>query len=510
MLTTIPPLWRDLDSYNQVTRSPGASAAGGHGPLYGLAARLPLYAGYLLERVSGQTGPWTENFYEHPRLTDSGIFLLLVAQHLALAAAVLTLIISAARRFWMRFALATLFALNPVFYTFAQCVGSESLSLICIVLFAAAGLRLLRSPGTPTRNAWIVFGVTLFAAIFARYANLLLLLALPLTYLLVALLRRSRDALRNARIAFAIGMMCLVGGRISVAAVCRIEGMKYFSRSGVTFLWRASFLQNVPEPRRSALLETVAARTNSADARQVISLLSATLRDGLPIDAGRTIEQLQATLASEGKPAKARRIHQALNEALRAFLAPPTPEHWAAAQSDFARALRMRPPEVVEFLFLTTAYYFAHRESMPEVAQLVTFRDYSEETLWAIPRHNAYFQLWRNVSMNQCLLLCAAGAMTLLIISGRSRIPDLVVIASYGIILVLAGLGMVEATALIGEIIPRYTLPLWALVWLACLIYAGAIADTFGEGKVRRAPREAGCAGWRPLPVDRTTQAGPE
>ncbi|HEX8280557.1 MAG TPA: hypothetical protein VF551_04210, partial [Chthoniobacterales bacterium] len=82
----MPPLWRDSDAYNQLTQHPAFATYVGHGPLYCLVARIPLYAGYAIERLRGSISPVPE-FLANAGLTDSGILLVVVAQHLALSLA---------------------------------------------------------------------------------------------------------------------------------------------------------------------------------------------------------------------------------------------------------------------------------------------------------------------------------------------------------------------------------------------------------------------------------------
>ena len=49
MLSVIPPLWRDVDAYVQLTLPPGFETILRYGPLYSFAARIPLYVGFAVD-----------------------------------------------------------------------------------------------------------------------------------------------------------------------------------------------------------------------------------------------------------------------------------------------------------------------------------------------------------------------------------------------------------------------------------------------------------------------------
>ena len=44
----MPPLWKDVDAYNQTVRPPGLVTILLHGPLYCTLSRVPLWFGYLI------------------------------------------------------------------------------------------------------------------------------------------------------------------------------------------------------------------------------------------------------------------------------------------------------------------------------------------------------------------------------------------------------------------------------------------------------------------------------
>ena len=471
MLATIPPLWRDADAYHQLMQSPAQSTAEGHGPLYGIAARLPLYLGYQFERIPHDAS--VQSFFSRPRLTDTGIYLLIGAQHLALCGGALGLIVAATKILWCRLVLALFFAGNSAFYTFAHCVGSEGLSLVSILVLTLAGLSLLKSED---KRSWIFFALALLICVLTRYANFLLILVLPLTFLLQVWPRRSLLPLRSAGIALAIGLACLVLARIAASVLSESGGQHYYSRAGFTFLWRLNFLEGVPEPRRGVLLDKVSARTNSNDAGALIATLRQMLETGEPLSPIPIYWRFHGALSTPEKAVSSRRFHQGLNATARAFLLPPRAEHWKAAERDFARSLRTSLQLMSATLFNTTVFCFEHGAEMPELAALSTFRHHTPAGLMNLVDSRIYFRPGKILSLGGALLLWAGLVVSLLIMTAHGR-RRLITLFHYGFALVLSGGVILQATALLADLSPRYTLPLWALTWFSTIILAGTLAD---------------------------------
>ena len=73
------------------------------------------------------------------QLTNTGVWLLIIAQHLALCGAAFYFILTISRFFLVRLALALAWASNALLYTFAHCVGSETLGMIFVVLVVTTG-----------------------------------------------------------------------------------------------------------------------------------------------------------------------------------------------------------------------------------------------------------------------------------------------------------------------------------------------------------------------------------
>src|SRR5207245_9891045 len=100
--------------------------------------------GYAIDCVAHRAPLPTPSFFIHPTLTDSGVFSLLLSQHISLCFATFYLIAETTRLFWVRLVLAVAWAANPLFYTVAHCIGTETLSLILVLLIGATGLRIIR------------------------------------------------------------------------------------------------------------------------------------------------------------------------------------------------------------------------------------------------------------------------------------------------------------------------------------------------------------------------------
>ena len=113
------------------------------------------------------------------------MYSLVVLQHGAVWCGAVYLIYAIARTLLLRVFLAVCFASQPLFYAFAHCVGSETLSMIVILLLAGSGVRLmLHYPDIGARD-WIIFTVCLAAASLTRHINCVLAVVLPTTMILI-------------------------------------------------------------------------------------------------------------------------------------------------------------------------------------------------------------------------------------------------------------------------------------------------------------------------------------
>jgi len=491
MIATVPPLWRDVDAYNQVTHHPLIPTYWGHGPAYCYAARVPLLLGEQLERWRGLPPPDSEHASSH--LTNAGIWLLIMAQHLALGGAALYFVLTVSRFFWVRLALALAWASNALFYAFAHCVGSETLSLILIVGVAARGCRLMTNRCQASWKDWYVFAIGLSLCLLCRQVNRWLVLLLPASFLLSWAQSRSSSLfasgdrgrrwlrgigtrnLRQAVIAMAIGLACLGAANSLPHSLARKTKLHPHSRIGFTFLWRLQFLKTISPESRALLLQKVGARTRSPDARKLIALLD---KEGTDLRAGKFMQQAIPLLFPLEGAVQWERLDAALNQMAFAFLLPPTSDHLQAARTDFMTALTMPVTEISSYLFETTAYYFEHKDEMPACADLSTFRSANADQIRQIPSRHPYFQLWRGVNYGIALMIWFVSLLALIMVARWKRV-NASALAVFGITLTGIGLLTVASTCVLGEFIPRYGLPMWQLLLLSLYTFAGKTFDLF-------------------------------
>lgn len=492
MIANIPPLWRDSDAHIQLTRDPLLATFWGHGPAYTYVAKIPLFVGEQFERWRGMTVSSPAPGISP--LTDTGVWLLIVAQHLALGGATFYFILAISQFFWVRLTLAAAWASNALFYTFAHCVGSETLSMILVMLVVAKGWRLIRRPTEPRWIEWYLFAIALCLSLLSRHVNIFLILLLPAAVILSCAHNRFWPRrppwmnFRHAVIAIAIGLACFAVANSLPHRLARKTRLQPHSRIGFTFIWRLHFLKTLPQPARVALLQKVRDRTELAETRKLVGLLGEMHEEGADVNAVPFMKRAAPLLYPSEAMVPWGKLDAALNRMAFAFLLPPTPEHLHVAKTDFLGALKMPETEIINHLVETTAYFFDHKEDMPGCAGLVTFREASAETINRIPSQHAYFRFWKGLSYNTAFLIWSGCLLVLVVIARRRRV-NVSAIAAFGIALMVIGLLMTVSACLLTEFLPRYAFPMWQLLLLSLYIFVGASADLFTVTRSKRSTR---------------------
>src|SRR5437016_4488501 len=118
LIAAVPLLFHDVDGYVETVFPLYANTILLHGPLYCILSRVPLWLGYLTSGAG--LAVRLSHFIKHTQLTDSGVFALVFAQHVALWWAALFFINIITTNLWSRLLLAIFFASHPLFYVFAQ------------------------------------------------------------------------------------------------------------------------------------------------------------------------------------------------------------------------------------------------------------------------------------------------------------------------------------------------------------------------------------------------------
>ena len=484
MIANIPPLWRDADAYVQLTQRPQVAVFWGHAPAYCYLAKVPLYLGEQIERWQGRPPRPRLTDPSQPALTDTGIWILIVAQHLMLGVAVFFFIAAITRFFWVRLALAAIWVSNAMPYTFAHCLGSETLGLILIVVLAFKGLQLIQKENEPVWKEWYSYAVVLVLCLSARDLNLGLTLVLPVTFLLSWLIRKVGRAarvnprshpLQNAVIASAISIACVFTADAIEQGLARKTRLHPHSRIGFTFLWRLHFLGHLTPETRAAVLAKVSARAPNDGVRYLIKLVGD--MNGEPEGLQHTGPFMNRAIGYFGGHFHWEDLDRALNQMAFTFLWPPPPELLQAARADFMGVMKEASSAISRHLFLSTAYYFENKEGMPACAGLVTFRaGMNYETLFQLFWRHRYFHFWSRVPYFGAAVLWLLSFLLYMVLRLRRR-AHIPTIAPYAVALPVAGLVMFVVSCVLHDYEPRFAFSMWELLLLSLVLLVGRTAD---------------------------------
>jgi hypothetical protein len=292
LLSRLPPLWRDSDGFNEIASTFAPKGIIHWLPGYCLGGRLIVFGGSILGSLIGGHGLPYLSISITP-LNDAGIYSLIVFQHVFLVLSLFYGITTISDRLPFQVLLAVCFALTPWLYIFAHCIGSEAFSDALVILIAASGLRCAKARELTRKNVLIFFGLLLLAAL-TRQINALLAALLPLALLPFAVKElvdarvrattvKDQPRFRSGRrlLIFVLVGLCAIGGSIVVQQMlCWLCRVPYRSTFGQTFEWRLSYLQDLSEQERGAILGRVSAKIKDPAVTEALDALNRSLTQG--------------------------------------------------------------------------------------------------------------------------------------------------------------------------------------------------------------------------------------
>ncbi len=274
LLFVYPPIWKDVDALGQLIYPAYSGNILHFPPIYCFLGRIPFLLASWLPGGTGEAAPASIFGEQHPTLL--GIYLLIILQHLALIAAFAYVVVSITESLLLRGLFAMILAVCSAFFVYAHSCGSEGLSSATIFTIFGAGIALIRNKGGAH---WVIYSGALFLAIGCRQIDLLFVFWLPLTLVVLCLVKRfggcatpcSANRLIFAGQALLIGFLAIAANiwiaRVMIAAVPD----QYRTTLGRTLSDRIDrFLDRLEKPERIRLATVVASKTKDSDVRVAI------------------------------------------------------------------------------------------------------------------------------------------------------------------------------------------------------------------------------------------------
>jgi hypothetical protein len=129
-------------------------------------------------------------------------------------------------------------------------------------------------------------------------------------------------------------------------------------------------------------------------------------------------------------------------------------------------------PSVVNWLFLSTTWYFSHSDTMPGCASLITFHKNSATQIFAIFKNHSYLHRPKIFSYNAFLFFWFTNLLLLSLVA-KVRKEDVAALCSYAAALTLVGSVMMLATCFLDAFQARFTLPMWELTIVSASVLVG-------------------------------------
>jgi hypothetical protein len=462
LLSSYPPLWKDIDANNQLLQPVSEINILHFPPVYCLLGRIP----FVLSIWFGEGGrrPFP-SLFDQQMPTLAGFYLLIIIQHLLLIVALTYTVTALTQSRTLRCFFAFLWASTSALYTHAQCCGSEALSVSATLFVLGTGISIVRQPRLAP---WIIYSISLFLTIGSRQINVLFSLWLPLTLAFLSLATKfhwcyppkKTPYWKSAIVALVVGIAIIGLNRGFAQILITSVHDEYRSTLGRILSERiGTFLDELPVKERLQLAQGLAAKTTNPEVK--VAILAQATDGSFSQGSSQTIAEQLSRLAPSGTNIAAERDRVVLAACMR-YLMTLNPLLIKVIWQDFIKGgIFVDNAKIALAPFYANAYPAQDRirhpnvwaglkglEALTSTNQLQATRILDRSAL------DPYVLLWHKIPLGAIIILTfLLGGATCII---DKKIPAPVVV---GLFAVGAGAVIFAATCVCVFYMPRYSLP---------------------------------------------------